>query len=129
GVSSCGCQWTANSDACASDPCLGQGSICMNTFGGNYRCLCPPGSRGKQCELGDFCFVCSSRRFRRAECTPMDSAPAYIRDGTLGVPTLSRQISKAACTLDDTWGMSWSANRTMWVDNGCRARFCLTFSP
>ncbi|CAH1793557.1 unnamed protein product, partial [Owenia fusiformis] len=126
GVSSCGCQWTVNSDACASDPCLGQGSICMNTFGDNYRCLCPPGSSGERCEQGTFCFQCSSYRYAKRTCEPMARAPAYIRDATLRLPVLNKQISRRKCT-SDLWGTDQWSSRKLWVNGGCRAKFCVTY--
>ncbi|CAH1793554.1 unnamed protein product, partial [Owenia fusiformis] len=57
GAPSCSCSWPETNDPCAQNPCLGD-SICVNTFGNNYRCLCPAGSSGEQCEQGTFCFRC-----------------------------------------------------------------------
>ncbi len=40
-------------DACASQPCM-NGGTCMKDNGG-FRCVCPPGYSGSQCEIRDAC--------------------------------------------------------------------------
>lgn len=65
----------------------------------------------------DVFFVCESHRERYAECRKPGRGPA----------ALDRQLSSTRCVEGRNWGQT---RDSVWVDNGCRARFSLaTWAP
>ncbi|CAH1798100.1 unnamed protein product [Owenia fusiformis] len=119
------CEWPSNDDACSTDPCYGKGSVCINTFGENYKCLCPPGMEGDQCDTGSHCFSCSSVRWRNVTCSVFDDA-AFLREMNFsGPPIVTTQMSRTKCR-NDKWGFD-AGTGDIWVAKGCRAKFCIEF--
>ena len=64
----------------------------------------------------EYSLTCSSVRYRRKECQLKE--PGSVR--------LDRQLSKAQCVQNRTWG---SDNRVLWVDQGCSGQFTVTTRP
>ncbi|CAH1798002.1 unnamed protein product [Owenia fusiformis] len=119
------CEWPSNEDACSTEPCYGEGAVCINTFGENFKCLCPPGMEGDRCNTGSHCFSCSSVRWRNVTCSVFDDA-SFLREMDFsGPPTVTTRMSRTKCT-NDKWGFD-DGNGDMWVAKGCRAKFCIEF--
>lgn len=70
-----------------------------------------PGEAGAQQTI-----TCSSQDERRTTCAADTRGGAY----------LSRQISRAPCEYDRTWGYTPGG---IWVSNGCRAEFVVDIPP
>lgn len=64
---------------------------------------------------GNQILTCSSNDYEKSYCyTSQDIFSANIR----------RQLSSSICLLNDSWGYY---DRTIWVDDGCRAEFIVNF--
>ncbi|CAH1802265.1 unnamed protein product, partial [Owenia fusiformis] len=105
-------------------PCHGKKAVCINTFGGNFKCLCEPGKEGDRCDQGSHCFPCFSVRWRNVTCSVYDDAQ-FMRSMRLKATVVDRQMSRTKCT-EDKWGFDQNTG-DMWVARGCRARFCVDF--
>ncbi|CAH1781297.1 unnamed protein product, partial [Owenia fusiformis] len=91
------CSWPSNENACRSNPCYGEKAVCINMFGGNFKCLCPSGAEGDRCEKGAHCFDCFSVRWRNVTCSVHDDAQ-FMQSFQLKTPTVDRQISRTQCS-------------------------------
>ncbi|CAH1778567.1 unnamed protein product [Owenia fusiformis] len=119
------CTWPGHENACASAPCHGEDAVCINTFGGKYKCLCPPGANGDRCGQGTHCFQCASRRWRNVTCPLFDDKP-FLASMSIHNVTLETQISRTRCTMNDRWNFDYRTGY-MWVAKGCRGEFCVHF--
>lgn len=55
-------------------------------------------------------------------CESSSRETVHCKADTRGGVTLKRQLSRAGCWYDETWGFD---SRSIWVSNGCRADFSL----
>ncbi|CAH1781560.1 unnamed protein product, partial [Owenia fusiformis] len=117
----CDCQWTTNNDACSSNPCFGEASVCMNTFGDTYKCLCPPNSHGDRCEHAEACVKCESNKYRYKECNITEDLVDFM---TFTSVRVENRLSRRRCQLD-RYGLN---DTGVWVADGCRALFCLAYN-
>ena len=75
----------------------------------------PPGSTSdssrERSSSQSYSITCESNDYDRKTC-PVDTGGKNVR--------LQRQLSRADCIKDDSWGFN---SEGIWVDDGCRARF------
>ncbi|CAH1792772.1 unnamed protein product [Owenia fusiformis] len=119
------CTWPGNENACSSAPCHGEDAVCINTFGGNYKCLCPSGTNGDRCGEGTYCFPCASKRWRNVTCPVFNDKP-FLTSMSVQDVTLKTQISRTKCTMADNWSFDYRTG-FMWLAKGCRGEFCVHY--
>ncbi|CAH1781647.1 unnamed protein product [Owenia fusiformis] len=115
-----GCTIPDMGNACDAFPCRNN-ATCVNWFGG-FKCLCEENSQGQFCESAELCFLCESLQFTYDTC-PIDQTNKLIGNQL----RVKDRHSKAWCIPDTRYGLN-ETDKYIYVDDGCRATFCINFT-